>query len=423
MEAVEIEHGKRREWAEDKRTPKPQTPSRERRSAARVWTPSKPMAGLYLHIPFCTQRCIYCDFYFVTTSRDFGSFVRALETEIEAYGSEYGNREPIETIYFGGGTPSLLAVEDVARLMQAMHRHFDCSAVEEVTFEVNPENATLDYLHGLRGIGVTRLSLGVQSFFDEDLRFMTRVHGAAEAERAIDTIRRVGFDSFSIDLIFGVPEQPAEHWMANLEKAARLNVPHLSTYGLTVEERTVLANQVERGLVKPMPDEAMRERFLDTMDFLRHHGYEHYEVSSFAQPGAESRHNSLYWRHGNYLGFGPSAHSFWRQTRSFAGRWANVRNLKRYEALLRQHERPLEMQDRLGADELADEYLLLRLRTDAGLDLDTYETDYGVDLLTEKIDVLADLEAAGLVEVRNGLVRLTDDGVLVCDAVTARLLR
>jgi oxygen-independent coproporphyrinogen-3 oxidase len=239
----------------------------------------------------------------------------------------------------------------------------------------------------------------------------------------MDTIRRVGFETFSVDLIFGLPDQPAEHWMANLEKAARLDAPHLSTYGLTIEERTPLANQVARGLVEPASEETTRERFLDTMDYLRHHGYEHYEVSSFAQPGARSRHNQLYWRHGNYLGLGPSAHSFWRRTRSLAGRWANVRNLRRYQALLEQGQRPLEWEERLGADDLADEYVLLRLRLlEDGLDLDVLEEQYGVDLLVEKVDELAELESAGLVQLRNGVVRLTDDGVLVCDAVTAKLI-
>ncbi len=382
------------------------------------------MAGLYVHIPFCSQRCIYCDFYFTTTSRAYRPFVDALLVEIEAYGREYGTREGIETVYFGGGTPSLLPLEEVARLMGGIAQHFDISEVREVTFEVNPEDATRDYLGGLHSLGVTRLSLGVQSFFDEDLRFMNRVHGAAEAERAIDTIRRVGFDSFSVDLIFGLPDQPAEHWMANLERAAGLNVPHLSTYGLTVEERTPLAKQVARGLVQPAPDEEMNDRFLDTMGYLRHHGYEHYEISSFAQPGARSQHNQLYWQHANYLGFGPSAHSFWRQTRSLAGRWSNVRNLPRYQALLQQGERPIDAQERLGADDLADEYVMLRLRLDDGLDLDVLEDEYGVDLLTEKVDALADLEAAGLIHpIRGSVVRLTDEGALVCDAVTARLIR
>lgn len=381
------------------------------------------MAGLYLHIPFCTQRCIYCDFYFVTTSRDFSPFVNAMLAEIEAYGREYGEREPLETLYLGGGTPSLLSIDDVARLMEGVARSFDLSEVEEVTFEVNPEDATLDYLTGLRSLGVTRLSLGVQSFFDEDLRFMNRVHGAAEAERAIDTIRRVGFETFSVDLIFGLPDQPAEHWMANLEKAARMEAPHLSTYGLTIEDRTPLANQVARGLVEPASEDISRERYLDTMDYLRHHGYEHYEVSSFTQPGARSRHNQLYWRHGNYLGLGPSAHSFWRQTRSLAGRWSNVRNLRRYQALLEQGQRPLEWEEALGADDLADEYILLRLRLlEDGLDVDVLEEQYGVDLLVEKVDELAELESAGLVQLRNGVLRLTDEGVLVCDAVTAKLI-
>jgi oxygen-independent coproporphyrinogen-3 oxidase len=389
----------------------------------KILNPKSAIAGLYLHIPFCTQRCTYCDFYFVTTSRDFSSFVNAMLVEIEAYGREYGEREPLETLYLGGGTPSLLPIDDVARLMEGVARHFDLSEVEEVTFEVNPENATLDYLTGLRSLGVTRLSLGVQSFFDEDLRFMNRVHGAAEAERAIDTIRRVGFETFSVDLIFGLPDQPAEHWMANLEKAARMDAPHLSTYGLTIEERTPLANQVARGTVQPASEETTRERFLDTMDYLRHHGYEHYEVSSFAQPGARSRHNQLYWRHGNYLGLGPSAHSFWRQTRSLAGRWSNVRNLRRYQALLEQGQRPLEWEETLGADDLADEYVLLRLRLlEDGLDLDVLDEQYGVDLLVEKVDELAELESAGLVQLRNGVLRLTDEGVLVCDAVTAKLI-
>ncbi len=347
-----------------------------------------------------------------------------MRVEIDAYGREYGQREPVETVYFGGGTPSLLPLGEVALLMQGIERHFDTGAVEEVTFEVNPENATRDYLRGLRDLGITRLSLGVQSFFDDDLRFMGRAHDAAAAERSVEAVRTAGFDSFSIDLIFGVPDQPAERWQANLERAAALGVPHLSTYGLTVEERTPLAKLVARGAVTPTPDEAMGERFLETAATLRRHGYAHYEISSFALPGARSRHNQVYWRHGNYLGFGPSAHSFWRETPSLARRWANVRNLPRYTALLGQGHRPLEHQERLGADTLADEYILLRLRLlEDGLDLDVLEADYGVDLLVEKVEALAELEAGGLIHpIRRSTVRLTGAGALVADAVTAKLI-
>lgn len=381
------------------------------------------MAGLYLHIPFCSQRCVYCDFYFVTTSRNTGAFVEAMRTEIEAYGRSGQWDAPLRTLYLGGGTPSLLPLDETARLIEAVHQHFDTGALEEVTVEVNPEDATTDYLGGLRALGVTRLSLGVQSFFDDDLRAMNRVHDARQAEAAIEAIQRTGFDSYSVDLIFGIPGQPPEYWMANLERAARLGVPHLSTYGLTIEERTPLFKMVELGRVTPQPDEALRERFLDTMEYLAHQGYTHYEVSSFALPGARSRHNQLYWNHADYLGLGPSAHSFRRESTSRARRWSNVRNLKQYEALLRQGRLPLDTSEALTLDDLAEEFVLLRLRLlEDGLDLGVLEERYGVDLLTDKLDELAELERRGLVTFRNQLVRLTREGAVVADAVTSRLL-
>ena len=379
------------------------------------------MAGIYVHVPFCTQRCTYCDFYFTTTRHNFGAFVQALEAEIEVYGQEFGGKEPIETLYFGGGTPSLLPLDELARIMAAVECHFDTSAICEVTLEMNPEEAKPPYLRGLRDLGITRLSLGVQSFFDEDLRFMNRAHDAAQAEAAIEAVGRV-FETFSVDLIFGLPDQPFEYWGANLEKAIRLGAPHFSTYSLTVEERTPLAKQVSRGLVEPAGDEAMRELFLFTMEYLTDRGYDHYEVCSFAKEGQRSLHNQAYWRHRNYLGFGPSAHSFWKTTRSVAHRWSNVRNVNRYNALLQQHELPLDEREALKPDMLADEYLLLGLRLmQEGLDLNRLETDYGVDLLTEKRTALADLERNGLLTLRNNRVLLTREGAVVADAVALKL--
>ncbi|HYE96240.1 MAG TPA: radical SAM family heme chaperone HemW [Rubricoccaceae bacterium] len=380
------------------------------------------MAGLYLHVPFCARRCIYCDFYFVT-SPPTASFTRAMEAEIEAYGRQYGPKEPIETIYFGGGTPSRLPLDDVARLLAALHRHFDTAAVAEVTFEANPEDVTPEYLAGLKALGVTRLSLGVQSFFDEDLRWMNRAHDAAQAEAAVEAVAAAGFSSFSLDLIFGLPEQPFEHWGANLEKALRLGAPHLSTYSLTVEEQTSLGKQVALGRVVPAGDTTLRERFLFTMEYLETRGLRHYEVSSFARPGAESNHNSAYWAHRNYLGFGPSAHSFWKTTRSKAERWANVRHLGRYEGLLAGGHLPLDTREPLGPDALAEEAILLGLRRlDTGLDLATLERDYGVDLLAEKPAELAALEAAGLIHSVTDRVRLTREGACVADAVALKLV-
>lgn len=379
------------------------------------------MAGLYVHVPFCSQRCVYCDFYFTTTSRETGPYARAAAREIEAYGRDFGAREPLATLYLGGGTPSLLPLADLATILDAVHKHFDTSGLKEVTLEANPEDLTASGLSALRDMGITRLSLGVQSFFEEDLRFMNRAHDAAQAEKGVALVAD-SFDTFSVDLIFGVPDQPFEHWGANLEKALRLGAPHISAYSLTVEERTPLAKQVRLGTVIPEGDETMRQRYLFTHQYLEERGLDHYEVSSFAKPGHHSRHNSLYWSHANVLAVGPSAHGFWRETRSKAWRWSNVAHLGRWRGLLEEGHLPVEAREQLGADALADEAILLGLRRlDIGLDLDMLEQDYGVDLLTEKADVLAAFEGEGLLIVRDGHVRLLPEGAAVADAVAVRL--
>ncbi len=383
------------------------------------------MAGLYFHIPFCSQRCIYCDFYFVTTQKTHAGFVSALCAEIAYYADRYAAQEPIETVYFGGGTPSLLAAEDVHRILETARSRFDLGAVRETTFEINPEGVDLEYLRALRAFGVDRLSIGVQSFFPDDLRLLGRSHTAEEAAAIVPLARQAGFENLTLDLIFGLPDQPEEYWAANLERAVRLGAPHLSAYSLTVEEKTVLHKQIQRGALPAPDEETILRRFAFTMDYLRRHGYEQYEVSNYALPGRRAVHNSNYWNHSNYLGFGPSAHSFWRQglPRPRAERWGNIANLKMYEALIAQRQLPLDTRDTLSHDQLANEYLMLRLRTSDGLDLDVYEQRYGVDLLVEKLDDLAWLEETGHIEpIRRHTLRLTDLGKTVCDAVTQRLL-
>jgi oxygen-independent coproporphyrinogen-3 oxidase len=370
---------------------------------------------------------VYCDFYFVTSRPAAGAFASAIETEAAWYASEFGAREPVATIYFGGGTPSVLPVEDIRRMLDAIRTGFDVSGVEEITLEANPEDvsgeAGAEYLAGLREAGVTRLSLGVQSYFEEDLEFFTRVHDAAQADDATRRVADAGFDSFSVDLIFGRPDQPFEYWAANLQRAVDLGAPHISTYGLTIEERTPLAKQVSLGHVTPAGDDTMRERYLFTAEYLAGRGLEHYEVSSFARPGHRSRHNEAYWRHANYLGLGPSAHSFWRRTRSRAERWSNVRHLARWQGLLASRELPVDSREVLDADALADEAVLLGLRRLAdGVELAALERDYGVDLLAERPVVLAELERAGLIHPVGTHVRLTTEGAAVADAVALRLI-
>ena len=234
-----------------------------------------------------------------------------MHAELAHYAAEYGPCEPVETIYFGGGTPSLLSAAALGDVLNAVHRAFPTADVRETTLEMNPEEADPDYLRALRSLGFDRLSIGVQSFYEADLTFLNRSHTPEQAVQAIERARKAGFDNMSVDLIFGIPDQPDEYWCANVQKLSRLGVPHLSTYGLTIEERTPLRKMVMQGRVTPAPDEEYADRFLFAMDFLRGQGYEHYEISSFALPGRRSRHNEAYWRHANYLGFGPSAHSFW----------------------------------------------------------------------------------------------------------------
>ncbi|MDA1334288.1 MAG: coproporphyrinogen-III oxidase family protein, partial [Bacteroidetes bacterium] len=298
----------------------------------------------------------------------------------------------------------------------------DARQVLETTFELNPEDASEAYLASLRAHGIDRLSVGIQSFFEDDLRFMNRVHDADMARAIIPTIRQAGFNNFSVDLIFGLPEQPPEYWSANLEIACAADVPHLSTYSLTIEDGTPLKNRVERGLVTPVEEQDITDQFQFTMEYLEGKGFEHYEVSSFAKPGQRAIHNHRYWNHANYIGLGPSAHSFWWSGLP-AERWANVRNMKRYEALLQQHVLPIDESEHLDLDTLADEFVMLRLRTSDGLDLEELESRYGVDLLIDRVDELASLESGGFIRpIRNQMVQLTDLGMTVCDMVTTRLL-
>lgn len=372
-------------------------------------------------MPFCERRCTYCDFYFVTTARSHAPFVRAVTAEIAHYGGEYASREPIETIYFGGGTPSRLNAQDVEAILRALNDAFDTSAVREVTFEMNPDDAGLTYLRQLKALGINRLSIGIQSFFEADLTFMNRSHSELQARQVVDTVREAGFENFSIDLIFGVPDQPEEYWAANLERAVTMEVPHISTYSLTVEEGTVLANQVRRGIVQPREDEDTSDQYLFTMEYLESRGMEHYEISSFARPGFRSQHNASYWRHANYLGFGPSAHSFWWKGLP-ARRWANIRNLRAYEAFVDGGQLPLDYREDLLLDDLADEYIMLALRTREGIDLELLEQRYGVDLLDENLENIAWLEEAGHIEPVSGRrLRLTPQGRTVCDSVVRRL--
>lgn len=366
------------------------------------------MAGLYVHIPFRATPCLYDDSPIVLARPPHRSYLRAVQQEMAHYAQRYA--EPIRTVYFGGGRPSLLDLEALDTLLGAIRDHFAAADAEEVTLELNPADAAPQYLRGVRNLGVDRLSLDVMSFYAEDLSALQAPHSAVQAEAAIAAVHDAGFDRFSVDLLFGWAAQDPLHWKANLQKAVRLGAPHIAIQECTGDQ------------LAEAPDAMRTDQYRFAVDFLTDHEYEHYEISHFARPGQRGLHNQRHWDHTNYLGLGPSAHSFWWDDLP-AHRWSNVRNLARYEALLRQRHRPTAQQTPLDLPALADEYVLLRLRTRDGLDLDTLRTRYGVDLQTRSAHLLERLVRDDYLEpLHDRRVRLTERGMLLCDTVTQQLL-
>ncbi len=380
------------------------------------------MPSLYLHIPFCEKKCVYCDFYSIETISPMEEFLKALHNEIDMYG-KYGKDVTFDTVFFGGGTPSLLTPLQLESILQHLTSTYAVTDDAEITLETNPGTVTKEKLVAYRSIGINRISLGVQSFHEDELRFLSRIHSSDEARECIQTVREVGFDNFSIDLIYALPGQGAERWLNNLEQAMKLKPPHISAYGLIVEDGTPLARMVLSKQVSPAPADDEAGMYEITMDFLAKHGYEHYEVSNYAKPGFRSKHNYNYWTHGGYLGFGPSAHSFWNDTLTgnTPRRWWNIANLSHYCEKLHCNELPLVSSEQLSLDELFTERILLGLRSD-GIDLKRLRTDFGKRMFDTESDTIRQLVRDRLVTVENESLRLTSRGYLLCDEVCMKLI-
>ncbi|HMD13711.1 MAG TPA: radical SAM family heme chaperone HemW, partial [Bacteroidota bacterium] len=320
------------------------------------------MSGLYIHIPFCEHKCIYCDFYSIESLDAKNDFLQALRSEIDMYASTFPN-ERFETIFFGGGTPSLLAPEEIAGLLRHLADTFTVQPDAEVTLETNPGTVDQKKLEGFRNAGINRLSFGVQSFFDNDLKFLTRIHSADQARQAVRFARKAGFGNINLDLIFALPNQTMSRWEQNLHFVLELEPQHISAYSLIVERGTPLFRMVEAKIVSPQPVETEAAMYEITMKNLHDAGFEHYEVSNYAQPGFRSRHNCTYWDHSHYVGFGPSAHSFVR-----GKRWWNVSNIRTYCEKLEQNRNPVSGSELLTPSQLYDEAIMLGLRSN-GIDL------------------------------------------------------
>jgi oxygen-independent coproporphyrinogen-3 oxidase len=365
--------------------------------------PSAP--GLYLHIPFCSAVCPYCDFSVMRVIEAARTrFVDRLVAEVPLSAQEWRDPKPFDTVYFGGGTPSLLPAEDLARIVGACRGQLALAAQPWIFLEANPEDVTPAACAAWRAVGVRTLSLGVQSFCDDALRFLGRRHDERQARAAVEAAQDAGFDTVSLDLIFGLPGQTAEAWRRELEVA--LAPGHLSCYQLTIHPRTRFGVSAARGELSQMPEDEQAAFFNLTHRFLADAGWPAYEVSNFAHGSEhESRHNKKYWDHTPYLGLGPSAHSFAREDAGAAPaarRWWNALRTPRWESRVAAGERPVEGEELLGPLELATEALLLGLRTTAGIDLDGFAARYGVDLLAANDALVARLAAEGHVAVRTG---------------------
>jgi len=330
--------------------------------------------GIYIHIPFCKQKCHYCDFHFSTSLKNKEDLITCLLKEIEIQKS-YLNEEIVETIYFGGGTPSFLDSLEIRRILDKVYAEFDVISNPEITLEGNPDDFTFQKLQELKQAGINRLSIGIQSFNDVDLTWMNRAHNSNQATKCVQNAQSLGFDNITIDLIYGLPEMTIEAWELNLQKAIDLDIQHISAYNLTVEKGTALHHFVKTGKSKPVNDESSAEQFKILIQTLEENGFIQYEISNFGKENYFSKHNSSYWKRKFYLGLGPSAHSFNGNTRQW-----NVANNAKYIKAIIAGEVPFEL-EKLSKNDRYNEYVLLGLRTIWGCEFDYVKSEFGEERL------------------------------------------
>lgn len=373
------------------------------------------MAGLYIHVPFCAKRCLYCDFFSNTEMKYKEPYVTALIRELEIRKDYIGN-EPLETIYFGGGTPSQLQATDFERIFDAIQRLFDTSGCKEVTLEANPDDMTPEYVTGLRRFPFNRISMGVQSFKAEDLRFLNRRHDREQALRAVELCKENDLANISIDLIYGLPGQTLKEWESNLDVAIRLDIPHISAYHLIYEEGTALYKLKEAGKISPVEEEVSVSLFTSLIDQLTANGYLHYEISNFARPGMISRHNSSYWTGKKYLGAGPSAHSYNGESRQW-----NVSSLPAYIRGIESGSPEIEVEE-LDINTRYNDFIITGLRTMWGVNLTEIQGQFGNDKLIYCQKQAALYLKQGLLIEKDATLTLSRNGIFISDSIMSDLL-
>ena len=372
------------------------------------------MAGIYIHIPFCKKACTYCDFHFTTSTKYVQEMIDAICTEISLKKDRLAGKQ-IQSIYFGGGTPSVLPAAALQQIFATIEQHFSIAANAEITIEANPDDLTSTKIAGLRTLPINRFSIGTQSFFNEDLVWMNRAHNAQEATECIKRSQDAGFENLTIDLIYGYPLLTDEKWKSNMEMAVALQIPHLSAYALTIEPRTALAQAINKGKQTPISDDQSADQFIMMMDFVAAKGYEHYEISNYCLPGNYAVHNTNYWKGVPYLGIGPSAHGF-----DGFNRYINIANNTKYITDIAAKKLP-ETVDELNKTDRFNEYIMTSLRTMWGINLTKITNDFGKNYAERTLKSINPFISNEQLKFENQQVKLSNEGKLFADGIAAAL--
>lgn len=373
------------------------------------------MAGIYIHIPFCKQACHYCDFHFSTSLKKKSELVNALGKELFLRKEEFKNKT-VETIYFGGGTPSLLTINELSFLISEVSKHYKVVEKPEITLEANPDDLSKDIIVQLSNSPVNRLSIGIQSFFSADLKLMNRAHNAEEAKMCLQEATKY-FDNISIDLIYGIPGLTNENWIKNIETVLSYNIPHISSYALTVEPKTALDTFIKKGIIQNVDDDLAQEQFHLLIEKLEASGFVHYELSNFGKPDYFSKNNSAYWQGKPYLGIGPSAHSFNGNERGW-----NVRNNSKYIKALEQNILPIETEV-LSTTDKYNEYIMTGLRTMWGVSLEKVEHDFGLMYKNYLLEQATFHLKNEMLYLNDGKILVTKKGKFLSDGIASDLFK
>lgn len=370
---------------------------------------------IYIHIPFCKQKCSYCNFHFSTSLNLKEAMLSAIKKELFLRHHELENKT-LKSLYFGGGTPSILSYEEIQSLMDEVLKYFDFGENIEITLEANPDDLSQKFLKNLKKSGISRLSIGTQSFHDDDLKLMNRAHNASEAESSIKRAQDIGFENISIDLIYGSPTSDFEIWKQNLNKAVELEVPHISSYALTIEPRTALQNWISKGKIAEPKEEIQNKDFYYMSDFLKSNGFDHYEISNFGKPKYHSQHNTAYWKYQPYLGIGPSSHSY---NGSNIRSW-NVANNNLYIKKLNENQLPLE-KEILSEKDQYNEMVMIGLRTSIGLDINKLNEKFSEKIQKEFEELIVPKLEENILFIENHHLKIREEEWFFADGIAAGL--